>query len=262
MTDLHHERRVRGIWIFAAVTAISLHAAIAAFAIAHANLDDEIELGAAGIEIGVELASPKSTPYELPPGPDSEASIATPAVVHREEELKEAELPKTVPTDTQDADLVVTEKETKKSEDEQPDLQKQPEPTTEASIAQEARAMPSIEAAAESPKSVTRDPGTGESKQRIRATWQKELIAHIDRHKRYPADRGQSNANILIVMVLDRTGKVVSAKISHSSGDRVFDEAAMAMVRRADPVPAPPPLVANEGLTFTLPVNFRRKSRS
>ena len=31
--------------------------------------------------------------------------------------------------------------------------------------------------------------GTGESARRIRATWQKELVAHLDKHKRYPAER-------------------------------------------------------------------------
>jgi periplasmic protein TonB len=31
------------------------------------------------------------------------------------------------------------------------------------------------------------------------------------------------------------------------------------MVRRSDPVPAPPPLVADDGLSFTVPVIFRVK---
>jgi outer membrane biosynthesis protein TonB len=39
----------------------------------------------------------------------------------------------------------------------------------------------------------------------------------------------------------------------------VFDEAALAMIHRSDPVPPPPPLVADEGLSFTLPVIFRVK---
>jgi TonB family protein len=45
------------------------------------------------------------------------------------------------------------------------------------------------------------------------------------------------------------------------SGDPVFDEAALAMLHRSDPVPAPPPLIADEGLSFTLPVVFRVKSK-
>ena len=35
----------------------------------------------------------------------------------------------------------------------------------------------------------------------------------------------------------------------------------MAMVRRSDPVPAPPPLIADEGLSFTVPVIFRIKEQ-
>jgi protein TonB len=45
------------------------------------------------------------------------------------------------------------------------------------------------------------------------------------------------------------------------SGDPAFDEAALAMVHRSDPVPSPPPLVADEGLSFTLPVVFRVKGK-
>jgi protein TonB len=57
-------------------------------------------------------------------------------------------------------------------------------------------------------------------------------------------------------------GHVLSASIQKGSGDAAFDEAALAMVRRSDPVPQPPPRVADEGLTFTLPVIFRVKGKS
>ena len=33
------------------------------------------------------------------------------------------------------------------------------------------------------------------------------------------------------------------------------------MVRRSDPVPTPPALVADEGLTFVLPVLFRKNEK-
>ncbi len=96
----------------------------------------------------------------------------------------------------------------------------------------------------------------------MRATWQKELIAHLDKHKRYPAERSQKSAEIQIRFTLDRTGRVLATNIEKSSGDTAFDEAALAMVRRSDPVPAPPPLIADEGLSFTLPVIFRIKGKS
>ena len=95
----------------------------------------------------------------------------------------------------------------------------------------------------------------------MRVTWKKELVAHLDKHKRYPAERSQKSAEIVVSFVLDRTGRVLSTTIVKGSGDAAFDEAALAMVRRSDPVPQPPPLVADEGLSFTLPVIFRVKGK-
>jgi TonB family protein len=97
---------------------------------------------------------------------------------------------------------------------------------------------------------------------RARATWQKELVAHLDKHKRYPKERQQKSAEIQIRFTLDRLGHVLSTDIEKGSGDAAFDEAALAMVRRSDPVPMPPPVIADEGLTFTLPVIFRVKNKT
>jgi len=96
----------------------------------------------------------------------------------------------------------------------------------------------------------------------VRATWQKELLAHLDKHKRYPAERGQKSAEIQVRFTLDRMGRVLSTSIEKGSGDKAFDEAALAMVRRSNPMPQPPPVVADEGLSFTLPVIFRVKGKS
>ena len=63
-------------------------------------------------------------------------------------------------------------------------------------------------------------------------------------------------------MTLDRLGHVVSVAIEKGSGDPAFDEAAIGMVRRSDPVPTPPPVVADDGLTFVLPVIFRKNEKS
>jgi protein TonB len=127
------------------------------------------------------------------------------------------------------------------------------------SIAVEATAPPSSEIITESTRSVTPAQGTGESPQRVRATWQKELIAHFNRHKRYPANRSAQTVEVLVNFDLDETGHVLSSSIVQGSGDPSFDEAALAMIRRSDPVPKPPSLLVEEGLNFTLPVIFRAK---
>jgi TonB family protein len=96
----------------------------------------------------------------------------------------------------------------------------------------------------------------------VRATWQRELIAHFDKHKRYPAERALKSAEILVSFALDRMGHVLSMSVVKGSGDPAFDQAALAMIKRSDPVPQPPPLIADEGLNFTLPVIFRVKGKS
>jgi protein TonB len=77
-----------------------------------------------------------------------------------------------------------------------------------------------------------------------------------------PSDRANKAAEIVVSFELDRTGHILASRVVRGSGDASFDAAALAMLRRSDPVPVPPPLVADEGLSFTLPVIFRVKGRS
>src|ERR1700730_11518079 len=264
MSDLDTEQKPsRRLWIFAALAALALHVGGAALAVAHLRAEEpDDSLGAPAIEIGLEMTSPHLEPTDLPPGPDTDASVASPAIAEQKAEVKETELPKDVPTETEDPDRAVTPDDSKKpSEDDAKVAAVQTSASIETEAA-EATATPSTEAIPQGPRSVAPAQGTGESARRMRVTWQKELIAHLDKHKRYPAGRSEKSAEILVSFALDRKGHVLSTSIVKGSGDAAFDEGALAMVRRSDPVPQPPPLVADEGLSFTLPVIFRVKGRS
>ncbi|MFL6820200.1 MAG: TonB family protein [Bradyrhizobium sp.] len=264
MSDLDNERKSsRRLWIFAALGALVLHAVGGALAIAHlrdVELDDS--LGAPAIEIGLELTSPRLEPTDLPPGPESEASAASSATTKQEAELKDSELPRDTPKETEDPDRLVTPNESTKPKEEESKIAAVQTSASAESAAAEATATPSSENIPQGPRSVAPAQGTGESARRIRATWQKELLAHLDKHKRYPAERSQKSAQIVVSFALDRMGHVLSTSIVQGSGDPAFDQAALAMVRRSNPVPPPPPDVADEGLNFTLPVIFRIKGRS
>jgi periplasmic protein TonB len=264
MPDLDTEQKPsRRLWILAAVGALALHIGGAALAIAHLRTDDvDDSLGAPAIEIGLEMMSPHLEPTDLPPGPDADASVASPALAEQKAEVKETELPKDVPTETEEPDRAVTPDDQKKPKEDDAKLAAVQTSASTESVAAEATATPSSEAIQQGPNSVAPAQGTGESVRRMRATWQKELIAHLDKHKRYPASRSQKSAEIVVSFALDRMGHVLSTSIVKGSGDAAFDEAALAMVRKSDPVPQPPPLVADEGLSFTLPVIFRIKGRS
>jgi periplasmic protein TonB len=264
MSDLDSEQKPsRRLWIWAGIGALALHLGCGALALAHLRPDDlDDSLGAPAIEIGLEMMAPHVEATDLPPGPDTDASVASPAIAEQKAELKETELPKDVPTETEDPDRMVSPNDSNKpKEDDTKVATVQTQASTE-SIAAEATATPSTEAIPEGPRSVAPAQGTGETARRVRATWQKELIAHLDKHKRYPAERVQKTAEIVVSFALDRMGHVLSTSIVKGSGDTAFDEAALAMVRRSDPVPQPPPLVADEGLNFTLPVIFKIKGKS
>jgi len=222
---------------------------------------EDDDLGAPGIEIAFELASTQTTPSELPPGPESEASAPSPPVVEQKATEKEVDLPKETPVESDNPDRLVTVEKTDKPDEKEPEPKTKTMKASEESAAQEATVAPFVQNVQEIAKSATPDQGTGQSRQRARVTWQKELLAHLDKFKRYPAERSQKSAEILIMMTLDRTGHVVSANISRGSGDDAFDHAALAMVERASPVPPPPPLIADEGLDFSLPVIFRKSGK-
>jgi TonB family protein len=264
MSNLDTEQKPsRRLWILAAVGALALHVGGGALALAHLRADDlDDSLGAPAIEIGLEMMSPQREATDLPPGPDADASVASPALAEQKAEVKETELPKDVPTETEDPDRVVTPNDSQKPKEDDAKIAAVQTSASQESVAAEATATPSTEAIQEGPRSVAPAQGTGQSAQRMRVTWQKELIAHLDKHKRYPAERSQKSAEIIVSFELDRMGHVLSASIVKGSGDAVFDQAALAMVRRSDPVPQPPPLVADEGLNFTLPVIFRVKGKS
>jgi periplasmic protein TonB len=247
-------------WFLAATAALAFHLGCAALAFEYLRDDDpEDELGAPAIEISVELLAKRVDPTDLPPGPDVEASVASPRIIEQREIVEPTDLPRAVPTETDDPDRVVAPVETEKPEKDQPNVPAVPAIASVESVAVEATAAPSSETIRESVQSVTPVQGSGESPQRVRASWQKELIAHFNRHKRYPGNRSSQAVELLVSFVLDETGRVVSTGIVHGSGDAAFDDEALAMIRRSDPVPKPPSVVTQQGLHFTLPVYFRAK---
>ena len=88
--------------------------------------------------------------------------------------------------------------------------------------------------------------------------WQGRLIGQLQRAKRYPdaaRSAGEEGASI-ISFVMDRTGQVLSVRLVRSSGSPALDEEALALVRRAEPLPPPPPEMPGRSITLTVPIRF------
>ena len=250
------------LWAAAALGALLLHASGIALALEHMRrADDEDAAGAQAIEIGLEFEAPKVAETDLPPGPEADAAAAAPEIAEQKVKTEETDLPKEQPAEAEDADRAVSPTAEKKPED-TPDLAAVRADPSQASQASEAAAPAPSQAAQEGPKFIAPTQGVGDSARRAAQAWQRQLVAYLDRHKRYPPNSRRRDVQLVIAFRLDRLGHIATMSVAKSSGDPAFDDAALAMLRRSDPAPAPPPLVADQGLSFTLPVVFRAKGRS
>jgi len=136
----------RRLWALAAAAALALHLGCGALAIAHLReVESEDDIGANAIEIGLEFASLRREVTDLPAGPDTDASAASPALAEQKAEVKETELPKDVPTETEQADRVVTPNESDKATEENPEIAAVQTQASTESVASEATAAPSSE---------------------------------------------------------------------------------------------------------------------
>lgn len=90
------------------------------------------------------------------------------------------------------------------------------------------------------------------------ARWQSRLMAHLERRKRYPAAARSAHqeGTVYVRFRIDTSGNVLSVQLSRSSGHAILDEAVLQLVRRASPVPAPPP---GASTTIVAPVRFEMR---
>lgn len=88
------------------------------------------------------------------------------------------------------------------------------------------------------------------------ASWRGALMAHLNRHKRFPP--GGSQGVAMVAFSINRSGSVTSARLTRSSGDGALDAEAVNLIRRASPVPAPPSDIGGSSLSLSVPIRFNR----
>jgi protein TonB len=90
------------------------------------------------------------------------------------------------------------------------------------------------------------------------ADWRSTVSAHLQRYKQYPsAARTQREEGVVVVAFsVDRNGHVLSQHITRSSGLADLDQEVLAMLRRAQPLPAFPPSMTQSRVDLTVPIRF------
>ncbi len=92
-----------------------------------------------------------------------------------------------------------------------------------------------------------------------RVRYEELLFAWMERHKQYPllAQRRGLEGRGAVRVRIGRDGRVLERSVSHSTGETMLDQAALEMVRRANPFPAVPSEYAGDSFEFVAPIEYR-----
>jgi periplasmic protein TonB len=139
------------------------------------------------------------------------------------------------------------------------DPPKKPEPDKAEEQASLETPVPTAPPAAATPEPQPAGPAIGEVPDPTAAaiaTWQQLLQAQLERFKRYPPRARGAHGMVTVAFTVGRNGSVVSSHIIQSSGSATLDEEALALIKRAQPLPPPPNTIADNQLSLVVPINF------
>jgi periplasmic protein TonB len=132
-----------------------------------------------------------------------------------------------------------------------------PEPTPSAVALPEETKPPVPVEEQRPPAPVTAAPVKGGAP-RVEPSWESLLFRRLQQAKRYPSEarsRGEQGV-VLLAFSIDREGHVTARHIVRGSGSTALDGEAMALLDRAQPMPAFPPSMTEAELSLTVPIRF------
>lgn len=265
--DMFGQQRARAIrWTLAMIVVFSAHVGGGAYALLHQADDpaDEDAGSAVMMEMApLSVAAPVDTP-DVAHGPLREEAVTTPPTTEKAPEKTFADIPPVeqsplAPEPEAVLPLPDPMKEKKVEEEkkaEEPAPQEQ-EKINSAVGAPLTTAPPRVEAPP-APAATSAVPGSAAKPAKVPLSWQKQLMSHLNRFKRYPDQararglRGITN----VAFTIDRSGRVLAARVAQGSGSATLDEEAVAIIQRASPMPTPPLDAPGETFDLVLPIQF------
>jgi len=89
--------------------------------------------------------------------------------------------------------------------------------------------------------------------------WKTQLVAKLERSKRYQSESRGDQGIAQLAFSVDRQGGVHNARIVRSSGSSVLDHETLALVQRAQPLPPPPPEVSGAQIPIVVPIRYNAR---
>jgi len=238
-------------WTSAVVLAVGLHAAVFGACFLHLAFSPRLPTASAAaiaIDFAPQAAAPPAPKHDVAPGPDQ---LKTPKVKPLPTpQVKK--LPFDPPPETKAADVKPDVAFEKKAQDDvKPDVQKQPPaPETTRQISLDVKPDKKLEAP------LTGGVSGGSTK--AEDLWEARVGAKLQRLKHYPVAsmRLHEEDVVLVHFMIDRNGRVLLSEVVHSKGFGRLDGEAMDLLRRASPLPKPPPEVPGETIERSVPIDF------
>lgn len=263
-------------WAACFLVVLGLHATAAATLLRHWQETDEPVAGGPAILIDLSpiAAAPQASESEAAPGPQQ---VQSPPAVTEPAETTAPEKPQVATVEPPKEEPQVTKIEPPAPPVETPPLPETPpmvadvvlpppRPPQHTIAPQQQKphrrladlnsAPPKLERTA--PHAVAPAPGAATHDANAVPQWKTELVARLQRYKRYPSDaqaRGEEGVAQLAFSV-DRSGGVHNARILRSSGSSVLDRATLDLIARAAPLPAPPPEIRGAQIAIVVPINY------
>jgi protein TonB len=244
MTIAAETRRELQRWLLSGAIVLMAHGGFAAGLIHWRDLDEPDDPAAAiVIDLAPMLVAPANISEEIPPGPEQIQAEATPEKpVEKVEEKPEEKVETAV-----DPEIVIAAVPPKPEPPTPPDNQ-QPAPVTTAPHVPTANQGPVAAAPTQGKLNLTNSNAI--------PTWTRQVVALLERNKRYPAAAGGAQGTAQVAFSLDRQGRVLATRIVKSSGSAALDQEALEWPKRAQPFPPPPPEKPGETIPLTVPYRF------
>jgi len=223
--------------------------------------------GAFVIELAAVTASPDEERRDIAVGENSEevapvvASAAKQAAAAAPEKVDDdPPVPEVNQSPPEDAVPKPPEKVVKETEPEQHQAQARKAASVAPVSASEAAAPERIENADKvSDKPTGQNEGLSRIDRRAIANWQRDLVVHLSRYKRYPlkARQARQHGVVNIAFTMNREGRILHATVARSSGHEPLDRAAIELLSKASPLPLPPESMPGSTIELIVPVNYR-----
>jgi len=241
-------------WSAAVLLSGALHAGAFALALNWQQGEPLSETAPPAVMIDLLPAAPVIPKVEAAPGPQAPES-AEPSEVTQAEPIPDraAEMPPLAPQ--QDAAVAIAEPAPVPETRSDRPREETKKPSEHRAVASRAAAPPTFDARRHA-NAAAFAAGAAASPAAV-ASWKSELIAQLNRHKRYPPGAARDGTS-LVAFSVNRSGSVTAARLARSSGDTTLDQEAVSLPRRASPLPPPPEGMPARSIALTVPIHFER----